>query len=102
MTTTKGFPARAYATQNAANQSDWNKLMGLTTDRIHKNSIRIGWRWNPRTQRVELGFYGYLNGTRFMQMLGDASPGQPIDCELRMTNQGLFARAGVASHSESG
>ena len=56
----------------------------------------------PRTQRVELGFYGYLNGTRFMQMLGDAAPGQPIDCELRMTNQGLFARAGGASHGESG
>src|SRR5260221_7763186 len=92
----------AYATQNPSNQSDWNKLMGLTTDRIHKNSIRIGWRWNPRSQRVELGFYGYLNGARFMQMLADVAPGQAIDCELRMTNQGLFARAGSALHAENG
>src|SRR5438309_7696089 len=70
----------AYATANPANQSDWNKLMGLTTDRIHKNSIRLGWRWNPRTSRVELGFYGYLNGARFMSTLTDVAPGQAIDC----------------------
>src|SRR4051812_2999465 len=92
----------AYATQSAANQLDWNKLMGLTTDRIHKNSIRIGWRWNPRTQRVELGFYGYLNGARFMQQLADVAPGQSIACELGMTNHGIYARAGSASHTESG
>jgi hypothetical protein len=92
----------AYLTRNPAKQSDWNKLMGLTTDRIHKNSIRIGWRWNPASQRVELGFYGYLNGARFMRQLTDVAPGQAVDCELRMSNQGLTARAGNASHTESG
>ena len=92
----------AYTTSAPSNQSDWNKLMGLTTDRIHKNSIRIGWRWNPASSRVELGFYGYLNGRRFMQQLTDVPRGQPIDCELRMSNQGLTARAGGATHTESG
>jgi hypothetical protein len=92
----------AYRTQSAAEQSDWNKLMGITTDRIHDNSIRIGWRFNPQSGRIELGFYGYLHGTRVMPMLTDVALGQPIDCELRMTNQGLYARAGGASHSEAG
>jgi hypothetical protein len=92
----------AYQTQSAANQSDWNKLMGLTTDRIHQNSVRIGWRWNPRTQLVELGFYGYLDGTREMPMLASVPLGQPIDCVLKMNDQGLFAQAGSATYSQSG
>ena len=92
----------AYTTQAASNQWDWNKLMGLTTDRIHKNSIRIGWRWNPQTSRIELGYYGYLNGARVMQQLTDVAPGDSIDCELHMTNSGMSARAGAAQHAESG
>src|SRR5206468_1203172 len=97
------FPADiAYANATASNQSDWNKLMGITTDRIHKNSIRIGWRWNPRSQRVELGFYGYLDGARVMPMLADVAPAQSIDCELHMTNSAISARAGSAVHTESG
>ena len=95
-------PDAAYATQAPSNQSDWNKLMGLSTDRIHKNSIRIGWRWNPASQRIELGYYGYLDGVRTMQLLADVAPGQPIDCVLRMTNAGMSAQAGAASHSVSG
>lgn len=92
----------AYTTSNPANQSDWNKLMGITTDRIHKNSIRIGWRWNPQSQKVELGFYGYLDGARFMPMLTDVAPGQSIDCELRMTNTSITARAGSVTRTETG
>lgn len=92
----------AYATGNPANQSDWNKLMGLTTDRIHKNSIRIGWRWNPKTQKIELGYYGYQDGKRVMPMLADVAPGQPIECELRMSDREMYARAGTASHTETG
>lgn len=100
---TATFPAGvAYTTANPANQSDWNKLMGLTTDRIHKNSIRVGWRWNPKTSRVELGFYGYLDGAREMPMLTDVAPGQSIDCELQMKNAGLTARCGSFSHTQSG
>src|SRR5438309_4238159 len=76
--------------------------MGITTDRIHLNSIRIGWRYNPKTGRIELGFYGYLHGARAMPMLTEVALGQPIDCELRMTNNSLTARAGSASHIESG
>lgn len=91
----------AYTTSAPSNQQDWNKLMGLSTDRIHKNSIRIGWRWNPSSQRVELGFYGYLDGKRFMQQLTDVAPGQPIDCELHMSNQGLTAPAISARSSGS-
>ena len=91
-----------YATANPSNQSDYNKLMGISSDRIHKNSIRIGWAWNPAKQMVDLGFYGYLDGQRVMQPLTSVAPGQAIDCELRMTNNGLYARAGSASFNLPG
>ena len=92
----------AYTSSNASNQSDWNKLMGLTTDRIHKNSIRLGWRWSPGKQKVELGFYGYLDSQRVMVYLTDVAPGASIDCELRMTNAGLSVRAGNAVYTQAG
>jgi len=49
----------------AENQWDWNKLVGLSLfDFIpnDKNSIRVGWRYNPTTQKIELGAYQHLDG----------------------------------------
>jgi hypothetical protein len=92
----------AYTTSAPSNQSDWNKLMGLSTDRIHDNSIRIGWRWNPATQLIELGSYGYLDGARVMPMIATVPLGQPIDCVLKMTDAGLYAQAGAGSYTQSG
>jgi hypothetical protein len=92
----------AYTTQDPANQSDWNKLMGLTTNRIHKNSIRIGWRWNPATSRIELASYGYLDGARGMHLLGSVAPEKAVDCVLRMDDGGLYAQAGGASFLQAG
>ena len=48
----------------AENQWDWNKLVGLSLfDFIpnDKNSIRVGWRYNPTTQKIELGAYMHLD-----------------------------------------
>jgi hypothetical protein len=92
----------SYTTQNPGNQSDWNKLMGLSTDRIHKNSIRIGWAWNPSLQRVDLAFYGYLDGRRVSQKLTDVALGQPVNCSLQMTNNGLTATADGHSYNLAG
>jgi len=35
-------------------------------------------------------------------MLTDVAVGQPIDCELHMSNSGLSVRAGSASHTQQG
>lgn len=54
----------AYLTVDPANQADWNKLMGLTTVDIHGDSLRLGWRYDPVDDEIELGLYAYVNGAR--------------------------------------
>src|SRR5947208_1684088 len=49
-------PSTAYKTSSP----HWNKLMGITTNRIHHNSIRLGWAYVPAENKMSLGFYGYL------------------------------------------
>lgn len=40
----------------AVNQWDWNKLIGIKKNlfRPHKNSVMLGWRWNPIDNCLEL------------------------------------------------
>jgi hypothetical protein len=91
------FPAGSdYATANPANQSDFNKVMGITTDRIHQNSVRLGWAWNPATRLMDLGFYAYVAGTRTMQVLKSVPLGQWTDVEMTMNNDGVKVRADAA------
>lgn len=45
-------------------QDDINKLFGLSFGFHHKNSARIGWRWNNKTNRIELLAYVYRKGKR--------------------------------------
>lgn len=91
-----------YATQDPQNQHDWNKIMGVTTYRIHKNSIRLGWRYNPKTDRVELGYYGYLGGARTMPMLTSVALGEWADVSLGMDNDSMFVEVNGVRHEETG
>jgi len=77
-----------YTTSDPNNQADWGKLMGFTTNRIHKNSIRLGWAWNPSAQKVDLGFYGYLDGQRTMERLTSVTPGEWADVSIRFDDGG--------------
>ena len=89
------FDANAnYLNGTPSTQSDWNKVMGLTSNRIHHNSLRIGWRWNPAAQVIELGFYGYIQGQRIDSKLASVPLGQSIACELHLDNNGMRATAG--------
>lgn len=59
-------------------QKDWNKLMGFSYGLLphynheykealrpmHYNSVRFGWRYNPETNKIEVGPYYYINGFR--------------------------------------
>lgn len=44
-------------------QYDWNKLFGISTERIHKDSWRFAWR-NHNNNSVEVCAYCYDNGKR--------------------------------------
>ena len=91
-----------YRTRDAGNQNDWNKLVGISTSRIHHNSIRLGWRWNPNRDRVELGFYGYLRGDRTFRKIAEVRTGQWIDVELVLDPNRLSVRAGSGYHEVVG
>lgn len=43
---------------------DINKLCGFTMGLVHKNSFRIGWRYNVKNDNIDLFFYSYENGNR--------------------------------------
>ena len=48
---------------------DINKLCGFTMGTVHKNSFRIGWRYNEKEDNIELFYYSYVNGERFFSYL---------------------------------
>ncbi|GEM_PF-5722082 len=92
----------AYVTRDPANQWDWNKLMGLSTLDIHRNSIRLGWRWVPSAGKMELGFYGYWNGTRYDMPLAQVNLNEWVDVELTLNSRGISARVGTVSWQQAG
>ncbi|MBS2021169.1 MAG: hypothetical protein JST92_02080 [Deltaproteobacteria bacterium] len=79
----------AYTTASSGNQSDWNKLLGITTNWIHKNSIRLGWAYNPSTKLIDLGFYGYIHKTRYMPKITSVPLETWVDCELHLWREGM-------------
>jgi hypothetical protein len=81
-------PDAAYFTSDPANQGDWCKLMGISTLRIHHNSIRLGWRYVPATNKIGLGFYGYVKGQRIMPPIAEVDFNQWVDVEIRMWSGG--------------
>ena len=48
-------------------QLDWNKLIGITTSwNRHKQSFRIGWRYNLQSKVIEIAPYIYDRHTRYL------------------------------------
>lgn len=53
-------------------QKDWHKLMGaswgffplILSYMMHEDSSRFGWRYNPKTDKIELSPYFYTKGKR--------------------------------------
>ncbi len=47
-------------------QEDWNKLTGVKENyfKPKDHSLMVGWRWNPKTELVELCFYKHDRGGR--------------------------------------
>jgi hypothetical protein len=91
-----------YTTSDPQNQWDWNKLLGFTTNRIHKNSIRLGWNWDPTTERVRLGFYGYLDSKRTMVELTSVPLGVWTDVSITFDDGGMSVTVNGITHEERG
>lgn len=81
----------AYLTTDPANQADWNKLMGLTTLDIHGDSLRLGWRYDPVDDEIELGLYAYIHGVRVDQYITSVAVETVHDVTLSWTEDLLSA-----------
>lgn len=94
-------PSCRYRTTAAQNQLDWCKLMGFTTVDIHKHSIRLGWRYNPQTDKIDLGYYGYIKGNRTMQALTSIDVGAWASVTIRMHRNGEMVEVNGVRHEVS-
>jgi len=52
------------------NDSDINKLFGISLGYHMKNSIRLGWRWNIYKKQFEILPYAHINGVRMPEYEG--------------------------------
>lgn len=91
-----------YTTADPQNQADWGKLLGFTSNRIHKNSIRLGWAWNPTTNKVDLGYYGYLDSKRTMPLLTSVAPDEWADVAITFDDGGMSVEVNGVRHEERG
>jgi len=48
-------------------QSDINKLFGFSLGMHHKNSVRVGWRYVPNVDAIEIVTYIYRQGERLKE-----------------------------------
>lgn len=66
-------------------QQDTNKLFGAAFGKVHRNSVRFGWRYNPDSRKFILSAYCYINGERIIEELCDCVANHYYDCEIWIT-----------------
>jgi hypothetical protein len=76
-----------YATSDAKNQGDINKLFGISDcgSEHHTNSARFGWRWYKN--RLEIHAYTYKNKVRQSEFIGTVELGQKATYEIRLEDE---------------
>lgn len=65
-----------------SDQSDINKLFGFGYGYHHDNSDRIGWRYDPESEQIELLTYVYYNGIRRSKHLMWLEIGEPVEITI--------------------
>lgn len=66
-------------------QFDTNKLIGIGyLPGHHKDSARFGWRYDTKTEQVEVLAYCYINGRREIQCICHCMIGQAYDIHLKV------------------
>lgn len=70
-------------------QYDWNKLFGISTERIHKDSWRFAWR-NLNGDGVEVCAYCYDNGKRWTSGITTLAFGVPHTFTIERDKDGYI------------
>ena len=71
-------------------QTDWNKLPGISGLLIHWNSYRFGWRYN--NGRIELAAYWYEDGVDLDRHVADAQFDLPVRLMIRQEGEFIVWR----------
>ena len=74
------------------NQEDTNKLCGLSDGWHHRkaSSIRLGFRWNLKTEELEIMVISYVNGQRTIKKLTVAETDREYDFSIRIEKDYYF------------
>lgn len=74
-----------------ADQADINKLFGIGYfPSHHKNSVRFGWRYDPRMEAIELLAYYYADGKREWRHVCYATINEELTCIIDIMEEGHF------------
>lgn len=65
-------------------QQDINKLFGVSFRHHHNNSIRIGWYYNPITDKIHIYAYEYENGVRRFARVGEVNIDEIVYIDLKL------------------
>lgn len=78
----------------SVDEQDWNKVIGLgfvgSKDQDlgaapHQvDGVRVGWRWNPQRQRIDLGAYAYIEGRRTDFKVAEAKINEPTRLVIKV------------------
>lgn len=73
------------------NQHDINKLIGFKFGLdVHKNSARIGWRYNVDNEVIEIFAYSYVEGVRDSRKLGVCFIDEVVSINIEVGNGLIF------------
>ena len=73
------------------NQEDTNKVVGISDNwHHHKDSIRLGFRWNLKTEELEIMVISYVNGQRTIKKLTVAETDREYDFSIRIEKDYYF------------
>jgi len=66
------------------------------------NSIRIGWTYNLKTQKIDLWYYCYENKIRSYGYMASVDIGIEAEIDLILINNSLFPRFTIGIHTDGG
>lgn len=74
--------------------SQVNKLFGYSYDLLNKDSVRIGWKYLPNRQSIQLFIYLHKNWKRYIPdenlVLGEVQIGQEVKLQVKTDNKTLI------------
>lgn len=66
----------SYLLENKQDQKDTNKIFGISDSWYHRrHSIRIGWSYNPKTEKATYCAYYYRDGKHYVETMGELAKG---------------------------